>query len=166
MASLLAIGAGRAPALATSAELSGARRQEQLDALALVVDDDAAPNEANLGARAPEPEAHELYTADRLRRAGFAVTFLPRSDDAKSPDALMGGERWEFKAPIGSGPGTITQAVRYAREQSSRIVIDLARSPLSLEEAVRQVDSALRRYDRIDVVLIVARDGEILERRP
>jgi hypothetical protein len=156
----------RAPVLATSDELAAARQQEQRNALALVVEDGAPPGPEASASRVPDPEAHELYTAERLRRAGFTVDFLPRSDDDKSPDALVGGESWEFKAPFGSGSGTITQAVRFAREQSPRIVVDLARSPLSLEEAVRQVVAALRRYDRIDVVLIITRDGEILERRP
>jgi hypothetical protein len=163
---LFTAGAQRAPVLATSGELAAARQQERHDALALVVQDGATPRPEALASRVPDPEAHELYTAERLRRAGFTVDFLPRSDDAKSPDAVVGGESWEFKAPFGSGSGTITQAVRFAREQSPRIIIDLARSPLRLEEAVRQVDVALRRYDRIDVVLIITRDGEILERRP
>jgi hypothetical protein len=152
--------------VATCDELVGLRRQEQLDALALVIEDRSSTTHEAQPSPAPSPEAHELYTAERLRRAGFTVEFLPRADDAKSPDALVGGESWEFKAPFGSGSGTITQAVRYARDQSPRIIIDLARSPHTVEEAVRQVDAALRRYDRIDVVLLITRDGEIVERRP
>ncbi|TQM58590.1 CdiA C-terminal domain-containing protein [Humibacillus xanthopallidus] len=163
---LLVAGARRAPAVATSDQLVGLRRKEQLDALALVLEDGSTSKHQARTLRASSPEAHELYTAERLRRAGFTVEFLPRADDAKSPDALVGGESWEFKAPFGGGSSTITQAVRYARDQSPRIIVDLARSPHPVEEAVRQVDAALRRYDRIDVVLLLTRDGEIVERRP
>ncbi|WP_404392807.1 hypothetical protein [Humibacillus xanthopallidus] len=161
---LLAAGARRAPTLPTSEQVAAARRQERLDALTSVISD-REPQRVEAAAQ-PRPEAHELYTAERLRRAGFELEFLPRSNDAKSPDALIRGAPWEFKSPVGSGSGTVVQAVRFARDQSPRIVIDLARSPLSLEEALRQVDLAIRRYDRIDVVLVITRGGEIVERRP
>jgi len=163
---LLAAGARRAPFLPTSEQVAAARRQERLDALTSIISGTGeAPSPVQAPAQ-PRPEDHELHTAERLHRAGYEVEFLPRSNDAKSPDALIRGEQWEFKSPVGSGSGTVVQAVRFARDQSSRIVIDLARSPLSLEEALRQVDVAIRRYDRIDVVLVITHDGEIEERRP
>jgi hypothetical protein len=94
---------------------------------------------ADVGGLVPaaKPHAHELDTAQRLRNRGHVVEFLPRSDKARSPDALVDGEPWEFKAPIGSSRGTIVQALRSARAQSSKIVLELARSPLSPDEALR-----------------------------
>ncbi|MEO7446633.1 MAG: hypothetical protein ABI336_00060 [Humibacillus sp.] len=135
-------------------------------AIASSADDRTRPLESSGAHRLAEPHPHEQATAERLRAKGHDVEFLPRSDTVKSPDALIDGERWEFKAPVGNSPGTIIQAVRYAREQSSKIVVDLGRSPLALDEALRQVDEAIHRYDRIDVVRVITVEGDIIERRP
>jgi hypothetical protein len=72
-ATLVAAGQGRAPLLATSAELRGARQQEQLDALALVVDERDRPA-AGGPDRVPE--------LDGLPRGRNAHTRLVESDTA------------------------------------------------------------------------------------
>jgi hypothetical protein len=109
---------------------------------------------------------HELDTAQRLMRAGHHIEFLPPSGTSRTPDVEMDGVGWELKSPTGSGKETIVQEVRRGRGQSSRLVIDLARTPLSVEAALAQVDQALRRYDGIEAIRIITRDGQLIERRP
>ncbi len=44
---------------------------------------------------------HEIATAHTLAKAGYTVEFLPakNNNDAKSPDILMDGVKWEIKHP-------------------------------------------------------------------
>lgn len=94
------------------------------------------------------------------------MEFLSETHVGRTPDALLDGARWEFKAPWGFGQNNVVQTIRDARGQSGRILVDLARSPLSLTKVLDQVDQALKRYDGIEVVRVLLPNGEIIDRRP
>jgi hypothetical protein len=180
---LLASGASRAPATATSAAVAQARQRLRTDAATTALWDrlDDRRSKTVRGAVRSTPDAgsagvvergardhrqqKELDTADRLDRAGHDVEFLPASGDGRSADALVDGLAWEFKALTGAGPSTVTDALRRGRKQSPRLVIDLALCPLSLDEVLQQVERTMGRYGDIEVVRILTRDGLIIERR-
>ena len=109
---------------------------------------------------------HERATATRLAAHGYDVTFLPATGQGKSADALINGERWEFKGVQGKGKSTVVGLLRQGRRQSPRMVLDMAESELSLEEVLRQVDYTLRRYDGITAIRVITKDERIVERRP
>lgn len=69
---------------------------------------------------------HELSTANALAGVGYVVEFLPTKDikNAKSPDILMNGEKWELKAPKTDKLSAIERNLKRATKQSSNIVID------------------------------------------
>lgn len=94
---------------------------------------------------------HELDTADRLADLGHDVTFLPRAV-IKSADVLIDGVEWELKSPIGALPASILQGLREGRKQARRVLVVLARSPLSWDDAVAAVDAVFERYDGVTEV--------------
>ena len=72
---------------------------------------------------------YELSTANALAKVGYVVEFLPTKDikNAKSPDILMNGEKWELKAPKTDKLSAIERNLKRATKQSNNIVIDSRR---------------------------------------
>lgn len=97
-------------------------------------------------------------------RAGNPIRFIPATGDGRTPDILMGGEIWELKSPKGNGKETIIGMINSARGQAPRLVIDLARTPLSLEAALAQVDYCLARYRGLEAIYIITKDRHLVER--
>lgn len=112
------------------------------------------------------PKSHERVTFERLVRRGHVVEVLPVSTEEKvrTPDILVDGVPTEVKAPEGNSKGTVVQLLRKGRNQSKELVVDLHRSELPMEEALRQVEEAMRRYTGIRTVTIISRAG-VFERR-
>lgn len=112
------------------------------------------------------PKSHERVTFERLVRRGHVVEVLPVSTEEKvrTPDILIDGVPTEVKAPEGNSKGTVVQLLRKGRNQSKELVVDLHRSELPMEEALRQVEEAMRRYTDIRTVTIISRAG-VFERR-
>jgi hypothetical protein len=192
VAAVLALGASHAPALATSQELRRQRAAEIRAAYDAVRDEatmdrlasppghrrtdrsDIADPRLSRQAEGPgsidlsrvtKVKPHEQATAERLARAGHDVEFIPRRDTGKSADAFVDGELWEFKAPTGNGSQTVVGLIRSGREQSSRIVIDLSNSELTVEQAMQQIDYSLRRYDGLTAIRVITKNGQIIDRK-
>lgn len=72
---------------------------------------------------------HEIATAHTLAKAGYTVEFLPakNNDDAKSPDILMDGVKWEIKAPRTDKITAVERNLKRATKQSGNIIIDSQR---------------------------------------
>lgn len=72
---------------------------------------------------------HELATAEALAAAGHIVEFLPtdRRQDSKSPDIVIGSEKWEMKSPKTDKLTAIERNLKRATKQSGNIVIDSRR---------------------------------------
>lgn len=88
---------------------------------------------------------HELDTAGRLASLGYDVEFLPNPHDVKSADMIVLGMEWEAKSPTGVGPSVIVDNLRRAAAQSDRAILDLVRTKLTLEEALKQIESYWKR---------------------
>lgn len=110
---------------------------------------------------------HERVTFETLARAGRRVEIRAPSnvEGEKSADVYLDGILTEIKAPTGNGKETVKQLVREGRKQAGNVIIDLHRSPMSNEEALRQIDEALARYDGVNSVLLITHEGEFVERR-
>lgn len=112
-------------------------------------------------------KAHEQVTYETLARAGRRVEIRAAStvEGQKSADLYLDGILTEVKAPEGKGKGTVVQLVREGRKQAKNIVIDLHRTEMSDEEALRQVDEAMGRYSDVESVLLITHEHEFIERR-
>ena len=83
------------------------------------------------------PEFHEIATARTLADFfGSEVEFLPTTSD-KTPDVLIGGIRWEMKAPLGNGKNNLKHQFSRAMKQSKNIVIDARRSKIDVRNIRR-----------------------------
>lgn len=69
---------------------------------------------------------HELETAHALARVGYVVEFLPTKNhnQAKSPDILMNGVKWEIKAPRVGKLSAVERNLKRAYRQSGNIIFD------------------------------------------
>ncbi|WP_407919180.1 CdiA C-terminal domain-containing protein [Corynebacterium uterequi] len=108
-----------------------------------------------------------MVTYQFLVDQGHHIQLIPRSDQekVKTPDCYVDGARTEVKAPNGSSKNTVYQNVRRARSQAPRIVIDLHRSGLDVQEALRQVEDAVRRYAEVEEVTVISQGRLIVKRR-
>lgn len=103
------------------------------------------------------PDAHELRTAEILRKHGVDVHFreIVYKQGVKNPDVEMLGEVWEFKAPKGSSSSTIDNLIRKASRQAANLVLDLHRTPLPVEDALAMLLSSLKSRTGIRKVILV-----------
>lgn len=110
---------------------------------------------------------HEATTHEALARAGWRLEIRAPSniEGSKTADIYLDGVLTEIKAPEGNSKGTVVQLIREGRKQASHIVIDLHRTDMANEEALRQIDYAMRRYPEVDSVLLVTHEGKFVERR-
>lgn len=111
------------------------------------------------------PKEHEIATALRLLAYGLDVSFRERSNvpGTKNPDAMIDGEVWEFKSPLGaSEKNTISGQFKSAKDQAENLVIDLARC--GLPDALA-IDQATRRFlgqKRFARLIILDHDQRII----
>ena len=72
---------------------------------------------------------HEERTAKALAKAGYIVQFLPAENahDAKSPDILMNGVKWEMKSPKMGRLSAVERNLKKAYRQSENIIFDSQR---------------------------------------
>jgi len=112
----------------------------------------------------------EIDTAERLRYHGYSTTFRPATGDGRRADALLktaNGENGaaEFTAPTGSGPQTIINRLKDKAGQSSWVVLDLIRSPLTIDEVMAQVRRASVEAPTLKRVTILTKDNRRIEWR-
>lgn len=88
---------------------------------------------------------HELDTGRRLTSLGYDVEYLPNPHDVKSADMIVLGSIWEAKSPTGVGPSVIIDNLRRASAQADRAILDLARTSLTLDEALAQIEKYWKR---------------------
>lgn len=82
----------------------------------------------------------------------------------KSPDLNIKGETWELKSPTGNSKNTIANNFKYARKQSTNIIIDLRRCKLDERNAKSKIKYLVRkRRKKQGQVLIINKKGEVLD---
>ena len=109
---------------------------------------------------------HELSTANALARVGYVVEFLPTKDikNAKSPDILMDGEKWELKAPRTDKLSAIERNLKRAAKQSGNIVIDSRRLHKIHDSTVQNfLLQKLKQQKTIKKLLFVNRKHQVID---
>jgi hypothetical protein len=76
---------------------------------------------------------------------------------------MMDGLAREIKAPIGTGKNNIENVMQGATEQSRNIIIDLIRSKMSEEEAIKGYQQFFMNSKRIKRMIIIKKNREILD---
>src|SRR2546423_12295369 len=109
---------------------------------------------------------HELSTANALAKTGYIVEFLPTKDikNAKSPDILMDGEKWELKAPKTDKLSAIERNLKRATKQSSNIVIDSHRLRKIHDSTMQEfLLRKLKQQKSIKKLLFVNRKRQVID---
>ena len=110
-------------------------------------------------------QEHEYATIKLFLDKGFDIELIPRSQIKKfrQPDIMMGGVAWEIKAPIGTGKKNIENILQGASEQSRNIIIDLIRSKMPEEDAIKGYEQYFKQSKRIKRMKIIRKNREILD---
>lgn len=104
-----------------------------------------------------EPLEKELQVAEWLTQHGFDVHFRKtRSMEGKrTSDILLQGVPWEIKQPYGSGKWNISNQFNEAKGQSSKLILDISKSPWGANAVLKEVTVQLGHRAEFDEVLIV-----------
>lgn len=88
----------------------------------------------------PEMEVAAILSG----KYGKHVEFVPQvvfPQGVKTPDYLIGGDRFDLKSPIGRGKNVIYGLIAKKRRQADNFIIDISECPLSVKEVERQIES-------------------------
>lgn len=105
-----------------------------------------------------------MKTAQALALAGHTVEFIPKSNkkNETTPDALVDGARWEFKAPRSGKISAVQDNLRKGLHQSTRIVFDSQRMKLpdhAIERELRKWSTELK---SLAGLVFVNRHGQVI----
>ncbi|MEE3485492.1 MAG: hypothetical protein VZQ98_14375 [Bacteroidales bacterium] len=108
---------------------------------------------------------HEYNTVKTLLDNGFDVELIPPSQikGLHLPDVTINGVPWEIKSPEGKSKNTIKHNLQIAKEQSTNVIIDLARCGLSEEDAINGIEREFRLSKRLRQLKIITKSKEILD---
>ena len=111
------------------------------------------------------PESLEFETAKYFAALGKNVVFILPSHipNQHSPDIKMDGVEWEIKCPVGKSKRTLENNMRKALKQSRNIIFDLRHLKLSEKSSINQLENEYKNRTRIKKLLIIKKDGELIE---
>jgi len=109
---------------------------------------------------------HELKTAQLLATAGYFVEFLQvdNSHDAKSPDIMLNGEKWEIKSPKTDKLSAVERNLKRASKQSPNIIIDSRRMKKIHDSSVQKfLIKKLAQQKSIKRLILVNRKHQVID---
>lgn len=111
----------------------------------------------------PYPESYEITAADIIAKHFDENAIFIKRSRHKTPDLSIKNLSWEIKSPTGTGKHNIQHCLQDASSQSQNIILDTRRSKIHQNrikiEATRQF-KLIRRAKRL---LIITKDGKIIE---
>ena len=75
----------------------------------------------------------------------------------------MDGMEWEIKSPVSTGSRVMEHALRSATKQSPNVIIDLRRSSLSDERAMRQITFTASKRTALHRLIVISKAGKLLD---
>ena len=110
---------------------------------------------------------HEWKTVKYFLDRGEDIELLPKSEikDYHQGDFVMGGVAWEAKAPVGKGKHTVQNKIQEAVRQSGNVIIDLRRSKMGEDRAVKAYEREFKNNKGLRRMKIIKKDGELLDFR-
>lgn len=94
------------------------------------------------------------------KRISAGSLFVPR---AAYPDIEMMGVQWEIKKPIGRSKTTIANAMKRGVKQSKCLIIDLRRTTINDDRAIKDIKIAVRKTLTLRKVWVIKKDSNIIE---
>nr|WP_240945068.1 hypothetical protein [Bifidobacterium sp. DSM 109958] len=112
------------------------------------------------------PDSNERAVAKQLSDLGHDVVFRKLSDErnVKTSDFYIDDEPWELKTLHGAGKNTVTNALKKAKKQSSRVILEISDCPKPLSQIADDCLDKLRRPNSSIVEIVLLCNGSI-ERR-
>lgn len=110
-------------------------------------------------------QEHEHATIKVLLLAGYNIQLIPpvQGKGIKTPDLTIDGVPWEMKAPIGNGKRTVQNTLIRAGKQSENIIIDLRRSKMPENQAIRDFEKEFFATKKLKQMKIITKKEEILD---
>lgn len=110
-------------------------------------------------------QEHEHATIKVLLLAGYNIQLIPpvQEKGLKTPDLTIDGVPWEMKAPIGNGKRTVQNTLIRAGKQSENIIIDLRRSKMPENQAIRDFEKEFFATKKLKQMKIITKKEEILD---
>ncbi len=111
-----------------------------------------------------DPSEKEIQVAKIIGGIyGGKVKIIPRVSyplGIKTPDYIIGNERFDLKQISGSGKYVIEGNLKKKQEQANNFVIDITQSQIGIEEVEKQINSIYisKRYRWVDKILIIKED--------
>ena len=96
---------------------------------------------------------------------GKNIELLPKSEikDYHQGDFMMDSIPWEAKAPVGNGKCTVQNKIQEAAQQSCNIIIDLRRSKMQEEKAIKAYEKEFLKSKGLRRMKIIKKDGELID---
>ncbi len=110
-------------------------------------------------------QEHEHATIKVLLLAGYNIQLIPpvQGKGIKTPDLTIDGVPWEMKAPMGNGKRTVQNTLIRAGKQSENIIIDLRRSKMQENQAIRDFEKEFFATKKLKHMKIITKKEEILD---
>ena len=110
-------------------------------------------------------EDHEWKTVKFFCETGKDIELIPKSKikGFHMGDFVMDGIGWELKSPVGDGKYTVQNIMQAAVLQSSNIIIDLYRSKMQEEKAIKDFVREFNGTKGARRLKIVKKNREILD---
>lgn len=112
-----------------------------------------------------KPEPHELEAVAVLLASGLDVTFIvpTRTAAQKTPDIEMSGVQWEMKTPMGKAKNTIFNAMKRGAKQSKYLIIDLRRTAIGQDKALKDIRTSMDKSSSIQRVKVINKHSDIID---
>ena len=113
------------------------------------------------------PTEREIQVAKIIGEIyGGKVKIIPRVSyplGIKTPDYIIGDERFDLKQISGSGKYVIEGNLKKKQEQANNFIIDITQSQIGLEEVEKQINSIYisKRYRWVNKISIIKEDNLI-----
>lgn len=110
---------------------------------------------------------HEMMTVNFFLDRGDDIELLVPSNTAKNknPDWVMWGKIWETKSPQTTNINTLLVTLKRASRQSVNLIIDLRRVRGDDMKVFKVIQSKFLLSKRFKYLLIIKKDGELVELR-
>lgn len=108
---------------------------------------------------------HEMMTVDFFLDRGDDIELLMPSNTVKNknPDWVMRGKIWEAKSPQTTNINTLLVTLKRASRQSANLIVDLRRVRGDDVRVARVIQSKFLLSKRFRHLLIIRRNGELVE---
>ncbi len=109
---------------------------------------------------------HEQEMADILAEAGHTVEFIEPTNKKgeHTPDALIDGDKWEFKSPRASSIKAVERNLKVGRWQASRVVFYSRRMKGLPDRAIeREIRRRIPEIGGLEQVKFINRHRQIVD---